>query len=471
MKFEPTFESLKQHEVPAWYHDAKLGIFVHWGLFSVPAWAPRGDDIDKQVANAGWESMFANNPYAEWYLNTLRVGSNPTYRYHTSAYGANFTYDDFIPQFNEAAQQWNPAEWADLFHHVGARYVVLTSKHHDGFLLWPGARTSPHKPSGYAAQRDIVGELTEAVRQKNMRMGLYYSGGLDWTFNETPVYGYMDVYETIVQSPDFVDYANGHWRELIDRYAPSLFWNDIGYPAAANLPELFAHYYNMVADGVINDRWRQQLPERVPGAGEMINPPPSEHCDFTTPEYAAYSQINLKKWEATRGIGHSFGYNQNETVDDYLSVEKLVHTFVDIVSKNGNLLLNVGPTANGTIPDLQRERLLGLGAWLDVNGEAIYASRPWSVATGQTQDGGAVRYTQKAESLYAMLLDAAPARELIIHDLRAAAETTIRLLGDPAPLSWQQRDNTLTITLPESLAASPAHALKITPQPRYTGAN
>jgi alpha-L-fucosidase len=297
-------------------------------------------------------------------------------------------------------------------------------------------------------------------------MGLYYSGGLDWTFNETPVRGYMDVYSTIVQSPEFVEYATSHWRELIDRYAPSILWNDIGYPALGNLPGLFAYYYNTVADGIVNDRWGQKLPERVPGPGEMINPPPALHHDYTTPEYATYQHITEKKWEATRGIGHSYGYNQNEGPQDYLSVAELVHSLVDIVSKNGNLLLNVGPRVDGTIPELQRERLLGLGAWLRVNGDAIFDTRPWLVADGQTTRGSAVRFTQKGEALYAIVLDAPQAGTVELENLEAGNETGIVLLGNDAPLRWTQQGDRLTITMPGLEEAAPAYALKITPVPR-----
>jgi alpha-L-fucosidase len=467
MKYEPTYDSVRQHPIPTWYHDAKLGIFVHWGLFSVPGWAPDGADIDEQVAVKGWEAMFANNPYAEWYLNTLRIGDTPTQRHHYRTYGNQFSYDDFAPIFNDAIERWNPDAWATLFHNVGARYVVLTTKHHDGFLLWPSARTSPHKPGVYGTKRDIVGELTRAVRSQQMRMALYYSGGLDWSFNETPVRSYMDVYSTIVQSPEFVEYADGHWRELIDRYAPSILWNDIGYPASANLPELFAYYYNTVAEGVINDRWGQQLPDHVPGPGEMINPPPSVHYDYTTPEYATYRQLTDKKWEATRGIGHSFGYNLNEGAGDYLSVEELVRMFVDIVSKNGNLLLNIGPMADGTIPDLQRERLLGFGAWLNVNGEAIFATRPWLTAEGQTAEGIGVRYTQNNDALHAILLDTPNSGWVTLHSLLAGEGATMTLLGYEEPLSWSQQGGSLTIALPGAIKNAPAHAIKISPKPQH----
>ena len=193
-----TLEALADRQVPAWYQDAKLGVFIHWGLYSVPAWAPLGGDIRRQVAEHGWEHMFRNNPYSEWYLNSLRLDGSPTRGYHEATYGAAFGYDDFVPSFEDGSESMDADAWAQLFRRIGARYVVLTTKHHDGYLLWPSALTSPHRPAGYAS-RDLVGEVVAAARRQGMRAGLYYSGGLDWTFDERPIAGYMDVYSTIVQ--------------------------------------------------------------------------------------------------------------------------------------------------------------------------------------------------------------------------------------------------------------------------------
>ena len=124
MSYEPTFESVKQHTVPQWFHDGKLGIFVHWGLYSVPGWATHEADIDKLVAEKGWEAWFANNSYAEWYLNTLRIGDTPTNHHHDATYGANFSYDDFAPAFDQAIEKWNPDEWAALKELSNARYLA-----------------------------------------------------------------------------------------------------------------------------------------------------------------------------------------------------------------------------------------------------------------------------------------------------------------------------------------------------------
>jgi alpha-L-fucosidase len=197
------------------------------------------------------------------------------------------------------------------------------------------------------------------------------------------------------------------------------------------------------------------------------------HFDFTTPEYASYDEITEPKWEATRGIGYSFGYNRNEDISNYLSVEKLVRSFVDIVSKNGNLLLNVGPKADGTIPKLQQERLMGLGAWLEVNGDAIFDTRPWTVAEGTAGGEVPLRFTQKAETLYAVALDAVSPGELALDGLVASDEAEVRLLGCESPLAYRQRESGVVVTIPEglpdSLVEAPAFVLAISPQPRQEG--
>ncbi|MDP9378601.1 MAG: alpha-L-fucosidase [Chloroflexota bacterium] len=464
MQYKPNYESLKSHAVPDWYHDAKLGIFIHWGLYSVPGWAPPTGDLDKVVAEQGWEAWFKNNPYSEWYLNSLRFPDSPTRRYHSETYGEDFGYDGFVPMFEEAIQGWDPDEWAALFESIGARYVVLVTKHHDGFTLWPTHQPSPHKES-YHTGRNLVGELTASVRKRGMRMGLYYSGGLDWTFNSSVVRDLPSLYRTIPQEAEYVEYADAHWWELIERYAPSILWNDIGYPAAANLPELFAYYYNSVPEGVINDRFGQQAPTEVPSEGEVIGPTAAAHLDFKTPEYTFYTDIQETKWEVCRGVGHSFGYNRAESPEDHIPIEELIRLLVDVVSKNGNLLLNIGPMADGSIPDLQRERLEGLGQWLRANGEAIYGTRPWVRAEDVTGDGIRVRYTRKDDALYAILLGTPPQRQLAIKGLGASPDLTISLLGAEGKLDWSQDGDRLTVTLPSRLMESPAHALRLTPIP------
>jgi alpha-L-fucosidase len=295
-----------------------------------------------------------------------------------------------------------------------------------------------------------------------MRMGLYYSGGIDWTFNDTVIRDISDLMRAVPQGSDYVAYADHHWRELIARYAPAVMWNDIAYPAAADLNALFAEYYRAVPEGVINDRFTQRFEF---GEGQIGG---SRHYDFRTPEYASFDETTPFKWEATRGIGFSFGYNQNEGPESYLSVEELVRSFVDIVSKNGNLLLNVGPMADGTIPDMQRERLEGLGAWLAVNGEAIHSSRPWVRAEGTANGELSVRYTQRGQALYAILLGTPSGAEVRLDGLRAEPGSAVHVLGRDAPLSWQQGDHGLSVTLPAPLPDAPAHTVKVTPLPAET---
>ena len=460
MSFAPTLESVRTHQAPDWYMNAKLGIFIHWGLYSVPAWAPPGGDIGEVFESGDMSDWFRNNSYAEWYLNTLKFADSPTRAYHNQQYGADFAYDDFAAAFNEAVTGWDAAEMAALFKQAQARYVVLTTKHHDGFLLWNSDIPCPGKPD-FLCQRDLVGDLTTAVRDQGMKMALYYSGGLDWSWNEARISDVHDVWGTIVQSPEFVEYSVAHWKELIDRYQPAIMWNDIGYPKDADLGELFAYYYNNVPNGVINDRFTQAR-DRVPVPGEPLTPPRGPHYDFITPEYATYDDIQDEKWECCRGIGHSFGYNRDEGDERLLGEDELIRMFVDIVSKNGNLLLNVGPRADGSIPENQAARLRALGSWLDINGEAIFDTRPWQRAAGKTSQGIELRFTATDEALYATLLDSPSESDVVIEGLAAPADARIQLLGAGAELTWRQRGSDLAIQLPDDLPQSPAHSLKIT---------
>ena len=448
----PTKASLDEHPLPRWFDDAKLGIFVHWGPYSVPAWARTGVSL-ADLAKQGWDKAFASNPYAEWYWNTLAFPESATRAHHDATYGADFPYERFAAQFRDATRDWSPEPWARLFARAGARYVVLTTKHHDGFLLWPSAHPSPKLPD-WQSERDLVGDLSRSVRANGMRMGLYYSGGIDWPFEGRPVRDIAGLMKAIPQDPAYARYADAHWRELIERYAPSVLWNDIGYPKAAEPLRLMADYYARVPDGVVNNRFTTF------GYTEA-----EQHHDFTTPEYAVLREAVATKWEACRGVGNSFGWNRAETAADLLSVEKLVHLFVDVVAKNGNLLLNVGPTGDGSIPWAQAERLLGLGGWLDVNGEAIYGTRPWLRAQSVTGDGQEVRFTRKADAVYAIVLGAPPRERVRIPDLAVRADATIELLGRRGSLAFANGADGLEVSLPGPGSGAPALALRIVPEP------
>ncbi len=216
-RYEPNWFSLSTHKLPDWFKNAKLGIFIHWGLYSVPGWAPPSGELGKVSMN----EWFRNNPYAEWYLNTLRITGSPTYEHHIKTYGKNYDYYEFAKPFNEAVANWDPNTWASLFQKTGARYVVLTTKHHDGFTLWPSRVPNPKRPGKpVSTSRDLVGDLTKAVRAHGMKMGLYYSGGLDWTFTQDPIRNFGDLMRMVPQSEEYAQYADAHWRELLERYQP-----------------------------------------------------------------------------------------------------------------------------------------------------------------------------------------------------------------------------------------------------------
>lgn len=483
--FEPTWESIGSHDLPDWYADAKLGIFLHWGLYSVPGWAPQVADIQQLLRDEGPAGMLRNNPYAEWYRNSMLIEGSPTWQHHRETYGADFAYDQFVPMFNAGANSADLDGLAELCAEAGAGYVVLTTKHHEGFTLWPA--TQPHPRKGrYHAERDLVGDLTTAVGRAGLRMGLYYSGGYDWPFNDVVMRRPADAMLAVPASPDYERYATEHVRELIDRYAPSVLWNDICWPPGGNLAELFAHFYNAVPDGVINDRWLEPTLRRnvlsdalVRGAGDLVQAlwrhlpageksltfPAAHHYDFSTPEYATFDQIVAKKWEATRGVGHSFGANRNERPEDILTATELIRSFCDIVAKNGNLLIGIGPMSDGTIPPEQQRPLRGLGDWLRTNGEAIYGTRPWEIAQTTTTEGTPVRFTQRDGRVYALLLDTPGVRTFGLRGMLAgpAGAGPARLLGVPGHVPARTVAGLLEVTLPQRLPVSAVHVLDLGP--------
>jgi alpha-L-fucosidase len=440
VKYEPTLSSLDKHPLPEWYDDAKLGIFIHWGLYSVPGWAvltPEGTKLSEQ-------EYLKRNPYAEWYLNTLRLDGSPTQAYHNEHYGANYDYYNFADTFNKEIQKWKPEEWARVFKMAGARYVVLTSKHHEGFTLWPSDTPNPTLPKDRQhASRDVVGELTAAVRAQGMKMGLYYSGGYDWTFVPGPISDWKMAHAVQPQSEAYGKYADAHMRELIAKYRPSVLWNDIDYPNSGHPLEIMAEYYNAIPDGVIDDRFGVK------------------HADFVSPEYETLKGISAKKWEECRGLGKSFGYNRAEGDAQTIKKDELIYLLVDIVSKNGNLLLDVGPEADGTLPAVQMDRLQALGAWLAQNAEGIYGTHPWKKAESQTVEGLRVRFTQKNGALYAFLLGEPKDNTATIRAITLKDGATITMLGATETLPWKQKRDDVEVTLPAALPGHYAYTLKI----------
>lgn len=376
-RYTGKWESVNTHQVPKWYDECKFGIFIHWGIYSVPAYAPHTWELG-EVDSKEW---FADNPYAEWYYNSLNIGKGPTYEHHMEKYGKDFKYEDFIPMWK--AENWDPAKWAELFKKAGAQYVVLTTKHHDGFCLYPSKYTDFNCVK-MGPKRDITGELTDAVRAEGIRMGLYYSGLIDWQYANDPIFEDDDLFGTASPTFEYADYSYKQMMELVDTYEPSLVWNDIGWPKQSEemMPFFLAHYYNKVEEGVVNDRFNDR------------------YHDFLTKEYKQGKVDRSEKWEMCRGMGLSFGYNENEGDDQIISEQGLISLLVGTVANNGNLLINIGPKADGTIPAEQERRLLVLGKWLETNGEGIYETRCSRRESIVLDNGTAVHFTAKGSDLY-----------------------------------------------------------------------
>jgi alpha-L-fucosidase len=373
-------------DVPGWFLDAKLGIFVHWGAYSVPAWAEPVGELGA-VEEQTW---YRHNPYAEWYWNTIRFPDSPARRHHHETY-ADAPYDDFLDAWH--AESFDPADWARLFARAGARYVVPTTKHHDGIALWDAPGTATRNTVHRGPHRDLVDELAQATRNAGLRFGVYYSGGLDWSITDLPP---LDSHDAVSRrrpnDAAYAAYAYLHVRDLIDRYRPDVLWNDIDWPDAGKhalplgLVELFRHYYATVPDGVTNDRW-----------GDT-------HWDFRTSEYRlGLAKETAQAWENCRGIGFSFGYNRLEDERHLLDGTGVIRHLVDVVSRGGNLLLNVGPNAEGIIPERQRRVLQQLGDWMALNAAAIHATRPLDATIARPSEDPWVRWTHRDGFAYALV--------------------------------------------------------------------
>jgi alpha-L-fucosidase len=448
--YEPTVESLESHPVPEWFDDAKFGIFIHWGAYSVPAWGPRGS-------------------YAEWYWNYMNNPGSPTYEHHRDTYGEDYAYDNFLDEWK--AEAFDPDAWIELFNDAGAKYFVLTSKHHEGMALWDTA-TSTRDVVDRGPGRDLAGELFAAAREDGSLKGGFYYSLYEW-FNPNytgrpatnPYTGAEIPYTGIEPVQDYVrDYMKPQIRELIDNYDPDILWCDGQWEQPASywdMAPVIADYYNQAKNRpdpkgvVVANRCKTRT-----GALD------SHELDFQTPEYTVKDDIDPVKWESSRGIAHSYGFNQNEPIEDYLTTDELVDSLADIVSKNGNLLLNIGPRADGTIPQLQQQRLRDIGAWLDINGEAIYGTTYFNHAEDDVSDVP-IRYTVKDGSLYAIALQWPGDTLELGGDLPFDHTTQVRLLGsDAGNLSWQ-RDSAgdVVISTPGAAASTRsehAYVFKIT---------
>ena len=446
---------MHERPLPAWFDDAKLGIFIHWGVFAVPAYAPLPE---RWPLPADDPKAWTHSPYSEGYADLMQNPGSPVAHHHAERYGPGVTYDDFAAQFrDECFPRWQPETWAELFARAGARYVVITTKIEDGFLMWPSAHPNPHKP-GWGVERDLLGELRAALSARGIRLGFYYPG-LDATFSDHS--GATSLEELDAAYPrgeQFAGYVESHWRELIERYEPAVLWADFGYPAdaAASPDELFRRYYERVPDGVVNDRFDEGPDNEQRGS----------HSDFRTFEFKldfSNAPTAERKWEACRGIGWSFGWNREETDADYASSADLIRYFADIVARGGNFLLNMGPTATGEPPWEQARRLSDIGWWLARYGGAIYGTRRWERPTGTTGDGLDVRYTASGDAVHAIVLGT-PAAARVELDVRLDDGAEVRLEDRPLPLRWEPSAHGIVVELPEQPDEQPAIALRLSPR-------
>jgi alpha-L-fucosidase len=262
----------------------------------VPAFAPTGKDPFTLAREEGERVAFSHTPYAEWYWNSISIPDSPAAAHHAAVWG-NCDYDVFVRRFLDAAKGWNPHRWQRMMAASGAKYCVMVTKHHDGVLMWPSETPNPNRGPSWSSERDLVQECADAARGAGLRFGVYYSGGIDWTFQGLGIDGWGKLYAAIPQDATYHAYADAHWRELIRRYSPDVLWNDIGYPGfGAGAASLMADFYNENPDGVVNDRFDF--------LGVMGG---TAHADFTTPEYSTEPVDHKRPFEVTRGIGTSFG--------------------------------------------------------------------------------------------------------------------------------------------------------------------
>lgn len=438
-QYMPTWESIDSRPTPQWFRDAKFGVFICWGLYSVPAWTPKGK-------------------YAEWYQYWFREKSfdGEVYDFHIRNYGRDFEFKDFAPMFK--AELWNPEQWADLIKKAGAKYIVFTAKHHSGYTMWPNHQAEAsygekYNPVKVGPKRDIVGDLTEVMRKKNIKVGLYYSL-YEWYHHL-----WLSNRQRFVEEHMFPQF-----KDLVTKYHPDIVWADGEWEMEWEKwrsPELLSWLFNNAPnekDLVINDRW---------GKGTR-----HKHGGFFTTEYGSGMDDDSHPWEENRGMGFSYGYNRAENLEDYRSAQELILMLIDVVSRGGNLCLDIGPRADGMIPVIMQERLLQIGAWLKTNGEAIYGTRMWKVpcqwsagsipkterkeymssfnilgqivAPPEGQAYKQVLFTYKDRNLYA-ITPRWPGKELILKDITPGNGTEIILLGTKGSLKWKTDNNNLVV--------------------------
>ena len=471
--FRPDWNSLSQYKVPDWYRDAKFGIFIHWGVYSVPAFG------------------------SEWYPREMYLQGSEVNQHHVSTYGplTKFGYKDFIPMFK--AQKYDPQAWANLFKESGARYVVPVFEHHDGFQMydsnlsdWTAVRMGPH--------RDLVGDLEKAVRAQ----GLYFGASShriehDWFMEggrkipsdvndpqNASLYGPAQIQlqdkkegegsnledDWTYVSPAYANDWLARDAEIVQKYHPDIIFFDwwIGQAyVRPNLAKFAAYYYNESSKrgpvGIITYKWVDM--QKDSGVLDI--------------ERGQLDQKLDRVWQTDTSVSNkSWGYIEHDT---FKTPEFIIHQLVDIVSKNGNLLMNIGPRSDGTIPDEVQHVLLDVGSWLKINGDAIYGTRPWTiygegptkVAAGSFQDTKTqeyspedFRFTTNGNNLYAIELAWSSGKEVVIHSvaenaLKGRQIQSVALLGSSAPLTYKLQADGLHIQLPSKPSQGYAYAFRI----------
>lgn len=464
-KYQATWESLSKYTTPDWFRDVKFGIFIHWGVYSVPAFG------------------------SEWYpRNMYQQGSNE-FKHHLAKYGSHtkFGYKDFVPMFK--AEKFNADAWVDLFKKAGAKYVVPVAEHHDGFPMYKTA-LSKWNAVEMGPKRDIIGELAEATRKQGLHFGLsshriehwWFMGGGTQFDSDVKDSAYLDFYgpakvhnpfdknsKSPVMTPEFMNDWLLRSVELVNNYKPELFWFDWWIEQKELEPyrrSFAAYYYNQGLD------WKKGVV--INYKNEVAFPEKAAVWDLERGKLAGIREL---PWQTDDAIGNkSWGFTNDNT---FKSTQYVITNLIDIVSKNGNLLLNIGPRADGTITDEETAVLIGTGKWLAINGEAIYGTRPWKVfgegptesASGQFADqkkpftAADLRFTTKGDTLYATALGApetATTIKLLSSSSNNGKISKVELVGSTDKLSWSQKKNGLIIQPAKAYPAENAVVYRIT---------
>ncbi len=477
-KYEANWQSLANYPCPEWFDDAKFGIFIHWGGYSEFGYRKGGRGYAEHSPK-----MIYSDPDHYYPVLKMRYGACPP----------EFGYKDIIANFK--AEKWDPEEWADLFQQAGAKYVVLTAEHHDGYALWDSDLTD-WCATKVGPMRDLVGELARAVRKRGMKFAPSYHRERHPGFfakNKFAVYSepLPDIAEEIKRMPksaelygpfsytdEFINDYVARWKELQRKYQPDFMWIDdipIFYHAP-NDPQvkkfkdacaaMIADYLNAA------QKWGKKV--YLNNKGKYPNWPVNLGC--LEKDNLQMDTISKVKWENPATIGTSYGYLQaEEEKDAYKTPTQLIHLLCDVVSKNGNLLLNIGPRGDGTIPEGMSQRLLAIGEWLKINGEAIYGTRPWKtygedIVYREIKENNrkhnrinstGIRFTRAKDNsaVYAILLE--QPSQVLLKSFKGEKVSRVELLGTKAKVRWRMTQDGLKVELPAVKPCDHAYVLKI----------